>query len=85
MLKQSMKYCTNSEEVQIDLKEMERQFLHVKFVYSDKNLGDGHARNIGLQHATGKYGYSVCSVLAKIGMESTKCSIRNYCYSHFGK
>lgn len=45
----------SSEEVQIDLREMERRFLNVQFVYSDKNLGGGHARNIGLQYAEGKY------------------------------
>lgn len=43
------------EEVQIELKEIETQFPYVQFVYSDKNKGGGHARNVGLDHAVGKY------------------------------
>lgn len=43
------------EEVQIELKEIETQFPYAQFVYSDKNKGGGHARNVGLDHAVGKY------------------------------
>ena len=43
------------EEVQIELKEIETQFPYAQFVYSDKNKGGGHARNVGLAHAVGKY------------------------------
>ena len=43
------------EEVQIELKEIETQFSYAQFVYSDKNKGGGHARNVGLAHAVGKY------------------------------
>lgn len=43
------------ERVQIELKEIETQFPDALFVYSDKNQGGGHARNVGLDHAVGKY------------------------------
>ena len=45
----------SSEGVQAELKKMEMQFHNVQFVYSEKNLGGGHARNVGLRYAKGKY------------------------------
>lgn len=45
----------SSKDVQAELKKMEMQFHNVQFVYSNKNLGGGHARNVGLRYAKGKY------------------------------
>lgn len=43
------------EAEQVELKKMEVQFHNVQFVYSNENKGGGHARNVGLQYAKGKY------------------------------
>lgn len=45
----------SSQESQTELKELEAQFPTFQFVYSERNGGGGVARNIGLQHARGKY------------------------------
>lgn len=46
--------CSNSDSV-AKLKEMESQFSWIQFIYQNKNLGGGAARNKGLSLATGKY------------------------------
>lgn len=46
--------CSNEKE-QALLKELERQFPYVQFVYLATNQGGGHARNVGLQYAEGRY------------------------------
>ena len=38
-----------------ELAQLESDFSHATFVYSKMNGGGGKARNIGLQHAEGKY------------------------------
>ena len=45
----------SSDENLIILKEMERGFSNVQFVYLEKNQGGGNARNVGLQYAIGTY------------------------------
>ena len=46
--------CSCEEEL-VEVKKLEAQFLNVQFVYSNINNGGGHARNVGLQYAKGKY------------------------------
>lgn len=46
--------CSSIDNIQ-KLKEMEEFFPYVEFVYSEVNGGGGKARNIGLEHAKGKY------------------------------
>ena len=45
----------SSEEAILFLQQIEHDFPHVSFVYSNVNGGGGRARNIGLQYAKGKY------------------------------
>lgn len=45
----------SSDENLIILKEMERDFSNVQFIYLEKNQGGGNARNVGLQYAIGTY------------------------------
>lgn len=45
----------SSEQALIGIKEIENDFPYVQFIYSEKNKGGGHARNVGLRHAVGKY------------------------------
>ena len=45
----------SSEQVLAELRKFENDFPYVQFVYSEENKGGGYARNVGLQHAVGKY------------------------------
>lgn len=45
----------STDENQIILKEVEKDFGNVQFVYLEKNQGGGNARNVGLQYAIGTY------------------------------
>lgn len=45
----------SDEETIALLKDMESKFSRAEFLFSDKNGGGGLARNIGLDHAKGKY------------------------------
>lgn len=45
----------SGEETESQLHELENEFPYVSFIYSKENGGGGRARNIGLQHAQGKY------------------------------
>ena len=45
----------SSDENHIILKEMEKGFSNVQFVYLENNQGGGNARNVGLQYAIGTY------------------------------
>jgi len=38
-----------------DLKNIRHQFSYVDFIYLKENKGGGYARNVGLQHAKGRY------------------------------
>ena len=42
-------------DIVTQLREIEKDFPFVTFLYSETNGGGGRARNIGLQHAQGKY------------------------------
>lgn len=42
-------------QTETQLHELERDFPYVSIIYSKENGGGGRARNIGLQHAKGKY------------------------------
>ena len=42
-------------DIVTQLREMEKDFPFVTFIYSETNGGGGRARNIGLQNAQGKY------------------------------
>lgn len=46
--------CSSDENL-IILKEMEKSFSKVQFVYLEENQGGGNARNVGLQYAIGTY------------------------------
>lgn len=46
--------CSNKESI-AQLKEIESQHSQIQFVYQDKNLGGGAARNKGLSQAKGKF------------------------------
>ena len=46
--------CSN-EAALSELRAMQIAFLTVQFYYLDENRGGGHARNVGLLHATGEY------------------------------
>ena len=45
----------SSNENVNELQRMAKAFPYVTFLYSDVNRGGGKARNVGLQHAKGKY------------------------------
>lgn len=45
----------SSDENIVLLRELERIYSNVEFIYSETNGGGGKARNTGLQHATGEY------------------------------
>ena len=45
----------SSEQVLAELRKLENDFPYVQFSYSEENKGGGHARNVGLQHAVGRY------------------------------
>lgn len=45
----------SGEETEFQLRELEKEFPHVYFIYSKENGGGGKARNVGLKHALGKY------------------------------
>ena len=45
----------SSEQVLAELRKFENDVPYVQFVYSEENKGGGYARNVGLQHAVGKY------------------------------
>ena len=46
--------CSN-ETIVAKLKEIEKDFPHVLYIYSEEKGGAGRARNIGISHATGDY------------------------------
>lgn len=45
----------SGSDIVAQLREIEKDFPFVTFIYSETNGGGGRARNIGLQHAQGKY------------------------------
>ena len=45
----------SSQDNVAKLKELERQFVKIHFIFSKENGGGGKSRNIGINHATGIY------------------------------
>ena len=45
----------SSDQVVAQLKDIEKDYPYVQFIYSEVNGGAGKARNIGLEYATGDY------------------------------
>lgn len=46
--------CSN-EQALAELREIEKDFPYVQFLYSEQNKTAGHARNVGLEYANGDY------------------------------
>ena len=45
----------SDDEYLLELNQLENDYPHVTFIYSEKNGGGGSARNIGLKYAEGNY------------------------------